>query len=47
MTLEKRVSKNDHANIFLQTCLVQWMHFIPLAFSVDGMTGHETEAFVK
>ena len=31
----------------LHMCLAKWMHFTLLVFSVDGMMGQETEAFMK
>ena len=49
VTSAKYLSKYKQAKKknYLQACLAQRMHFAPLVFSMDGMMGRETEAFVK
>ena len=49
MTTEKCLAKHEQAKKkkYLQACLAQRMHFTPLVFSIDGVMGRETDAFVK
>ena len=49
MTTEKYLAKHEQAKKkkYLQACLAQRMHFTPLVFSIDGVMGRETEAFIK